>query len=67
MEIGLYQSAKAHLDTLLKYNLNEVTRKRTELLLKQAVFCCNAIKNPVPFNPVNLGENINTELKSWAC
>ncbi|MEI6123192.1 MAG: OmpA family protein [Bacteroidota bacterium] len=59
--IGKYDAAKQH---LLKFLTNEKIsppmKKRADFLLKSATFAVEAVKNPVPFKPVNLGDSVNT-------
>ncbi|OFX59578.1 MAG: hypothetical protein A2046_04165 [Bacteroidetes bacterium GWA2_30_7] len=43
----------------------EKLKKYSAQLLKKVEFIVNAIKNPVPFNPVNLGSKINSELDEY--
>jgi outer membrane protein OmpA-like peptidoglycan-associated protein len=36
-------------------------KKKAQALMSKSSFAAEAIKNPVPFNPIRLSENINTE------
>ncbi len=39
--------------------------KKAEKLLSSCAFAKEAVKNPVPFNPVNMGSNVNSTLKDY--
>ena len=55
-----YTSAEQHYRDLLKLENEPVRRDRAELGIANCLFAAEAIKNPVPFDPKNLGPNINT-------
>lgn len=66
MAIGDYEGVKKNAPKYIQYrNANpdfvELCRKD----LKNADFALQAMKNPVPFEPINLGANINTELPEY--
>ncbi len=57
-----YSDAKQHLEKYLIYHdISPVMKKRAGFLLKCAEFSIEAVKNPVPFTPVNIGDSINSE------
>jgi outer membrane protein OmpA-like peptidoglycan-associated protein len=59
---GLYEDALIHIQKFLSYpKKSDNSKKSAETLLKSCEFAINAVKNPVPFNPVNLGPNINSK------
>lgn len=61
VEMNEFDSAKAHLNIFLNYKSKNVDlRTKAEKLLKICNFASYAVKHPVPFNPVNLGDSINT-------
>ncbi len=61
-----FDQAKIHLEKYLNYkNLKPVSISRAKHKLKSCEFAIEAIKNPVAFNPINLGENINTEYDEY--
>lgn len=61
-----YQEAKTNLEIFLKFErINPNTKDEAMRLLANATFGANAIKNPKPFNPVNVGEGINTDLNEY--
>ena len=56
-----YGDAKLHLEKYLSYsNLTPQTAYIAKKLLADANFSIDAIQHPVPFNPINLGPEINT-------
>lgn len=64
--IGNYEEAKKAYDKYLKYpranpeNINIAKRD-----MASCDFALKAMKNPVPFNPKNLGEGVNTEMDEY--
>ena len=59
---GLYADALDHIKTYFAFpNLNPKFKADAELLLQNCEFAVKAVKNPVPFNPQNLGPNINSK------
>jgi outer membrane protein OmpA-like peptidoglycan-associated protein len=58
---GLYEESKQHLELFILQGKGskELTEKAMKIL-KNCEFAIKAIKNPVPFKPVNLGSNINS-------
>ena len=63
---GKYQDAKKDLEIYdnLK-NVNVINKKRAEYMLKTCNFCIDAMNHPVPFNPVNMGDSINTNMSEY--
>jgi outer membrane protein OmpA-like peptidoglycan-associated protein len=56
-----YEEAKVALETYLKFErINPNTKEEAQRLLVNACFAVDAVKNPKPYNPVNVGEGINT-------
>jgi len=61
MKAGNYRDALEHLNKFLALEgIAEVKRKKAMRDTASCRFAIHAIENPVPFNPVNLGENINS-------
>lgn len=61
MRIENYESAKIHLDKILTFSkLSPAVRSKAEKMLKTCLFASEMVKHPVPFNPVNLGDSINS-------
>jgi flagellar motor protein MotB len=61
MQLMEFDSAAVHLELFLQYkSQTHDIRNKAENLLMQCRFAAYAVKHPVPFVPVNLGNNINT-------
>lgn len=45
--------------------INKRDRSLAEKMLADAIFRPQALKNPVPFNPINLGPNVNTPNREY--
>lgn len=61
-----YQEAKTNLETFLKFErINPVTKDDAVRLLANANFGAEAVKNPKPYQPFNVGEGINTDLNEY--
>lgn len=57
-----FTDAKSHLEKYLKFNnIRPELRAEANVRLKNCNFAIHAIENPVPFNPDNLGDSVNTE------
>ena len=55
-----FVGAEQHYRDFLKLENEPVRRDRAELGIANCLFAAEAIKNPVPFEPKNLGLNVNT-------
>lgn len=56
-----YSEAKGFLTEYLRFpGLASKNKSFAEFTLKSAVFAEEAIKHPVPYNPINLGDGVNT-------
>ena len=65
-KIGRYSDAKKNLEIYLKYpNLHPDSKDIAEFKLKCASFSIEAVKNPIPFEPKNMGDGINSELNEY--
>lgn len=66
MDAGKYDDAIAHLETFLKLsNVRPELKKKGERRLENAKFAVYAFAHPVPFNPINLGKNVNSEYNDY--
>ena len=66
MEMDHYAEAQVQLQKFLGYSkINPELRVKAERRLASAKFAEIAIQHPVPFSPVNLGENINTPFNDY--
>jgi outer membrane protein OmpA-like peptidoglycan-associated protein len=62
-----YSDARKDVEQFLKNpKLSEKDKKSANFLLASAKFAENAVKNPVPFNPVNLGKGVNTKYDEYS-
>jgi len=61
MQLDLYEDAIINLEKFLQFpKTGPEMKKKGERRLGNAKFASVAIKNPVPFNPINMGEMINS-------
>lgn len=61
-----YKRAKQHLSKFVEYNhVREDMREMAELFIASCDFAMNAMANPVPFEPINLGSNVNSNLDEY--
>lgn len=59
---GYYSDAKIHYEKFLSFpKTNAGLQSQAKQMLLNCSFAEQAVKNPVPFNPVNMGPNINSE------
>ncbi|OFY87471.1 MAG: hypothetical protein A3K10_04850, partial [Bacteroidetes bacterium RIFCSPLOWO2_12_FULL_31_6] len=66
IDMGKYAEAKKNLENYLTYTDSPLMMKPYAVkALKDCDFALNAIKNPVPFEPINLGKGVNTELPEY--
>lgn len=63
---GKYQDALEHCDTYIGYpNRKPDLVDKARSIRKNVLFAIHAVEHPVPFQPVNLGDSINTELEEY--
>lgn len=61
-----YDSAKVNFSKFLSYkDINADLSSRANVFLKSCDFAMEAVKHPVPFNPVNMGDSINTSNEEY--
>ncbi len=66
IRIGKYEDAKKDFEAFLKKpNINPDTKDVAEQQLDNCNFAIDAIKHPVPFDPKNMGEAINSNLDEY--
>ncbi|MES2396684.1 MAG: tetratricopeptide repeat protein, partial [Bacteroidota bacterium] len=66
VSIGKYAEAKLDYETFFKNkNLNPDSRDLAEHQLNNCIFGIEALKNPVPFDPKNMGEALNSNLDEY--
>jgi len=62
MELGWYKDAQGHLQSFLAMdNIKENLKESALDRMVSCKFAIHAMENPVPFEPENLGPNINSE------
>lgn len=65
-QTGKYSDAKEHLEKFLSFrDIPGMDEIETVELLASCNFAIHALENPVPFEPVNLGPNINTQFDEY--
>ena len=58
---GKYEDAKAHLEKFITYpKVKGSLLWKAKHLIENADYANQAVRNPVPFSPVNMGSNINS-------
>lgn len=63
---GKYDEAlEAYTEAKTFENLNPRIIKSLDKGIKRSTYCSKAIKNPVPFNPINMGNNVNTKYDDY--
>lgn len=64
--IGRYADAKKNFEAFLSFPTpHDEMRNRAKLDIQNCEFAMEQMKNPKPFNPVNMGENINTAFHEY--
>ncbi len=64
---GKYEEAKQHYQTFIdnQENIDIRYEHYSKKMIEQCNYSINAIKNPVPFNPVNLGDSVNSKYSEY--
>ena len=63
---GFYNEALYYfIKTIALDTVNSISKNNLHRYLKNCEFAIKAVKNPVDFNPVNLGSNINSENEEY--
>ncbi len=61
LQVGKYDDAKKSLESFLELkNTKPETREKAKQYIRSAEFGSEAVKNPVPFDPKNLGNGVNS-------
>ncbi|MEE4196220.1 MAG: OmpA family protein [Bacteroidales bacterium] len=61
-----FEQAEEHLEKYLAYkDIQPISRSQAERTLESCRFAIEATNNPVPFNPEDLGNNINTQYDEY--
>ena len=60
-QLGRYTDAQKNIHQFIELNrFNQISRKEALQFLEKVEFAIDAIENPVPFDPVNLGDSVNS-------
>jgi outer membrane protein OmpA-like peptidoglycan-associated protein/tetratricopeptide (TPR) repeat protein len=63
---GEYAQCENHLKGLSQVSMRDkVFYKQIQLLKRNTAFAKNAVKNPVPFKPINLGKEVNSAYEDY--
>ena len=63
---GKYADARTHLEKFLTYQkIGSDLKSKARQLIKNATFAEQAVNNPVPFAPVNMGDSINSKFEEY--
>ncbi len=66
MKIPDYHRARQHLIKFTEFkHINKEMREVAELFIKSCDFAIEAMANPVPFEPINLGNGVNSSLDEY--
>jgi len=66
MNQGLYADALAHADRFLELNdFKKVSRADAQNFIENCRFALDKFNNPVPFQPVNLGDSVNSDKNEY--
>lgn len=61
MEIMLYDDVIKNMKIYKEFELSKLSMKRADNMIKIAMFRKEMVANPVPFNPINLGNGVNVK------
>lgn len=64
--LNKYLSAAENLNTYIQLTSDEIKKNRSEKQRDNLIFTDYALKNPVPFEPHNVGDAINTENSEYS-
>lgn len=66
MHIEKFEDAKGHLEKFLSVTaISPPMKVKAQKLFDICVFAAEQVKHPVPFNPVNMGDSINSTAKEY--
>lgn len=66
LKLGRYEEALANFKKYLTLtNSKQMMKPLAEDGIRDCEFAIEALKNPVPFNPINLGKGVNSELPEY--
>jgi len=63
---GLYKEALAAMKTYSAYpNIDKKLKKNVDFIIERSAFAIEAMNNPVPFEPINMGPNVNSQYDEY--
>jgi outer membrane protein OmpA-like peptidoglycan-associated protein/Tol biopolymer transport system component len=66
MKQGKYKEARTHFERFKEYaNINPEMVEKANFELANCEFAIKAMKNPVPFEPINMGPGVNTDAPEY--
>lgn len=66
LELARYDDAQKHFETFVSMeNAKPEKKEEAKRFIASCVFAKEALKNPVPFEPKNLGSNVNSEFDEY--
>ena len=66
MRIGKYDDAKGNLNSFINFpKINTTLKHNAEDYLNDCDFAINAVAHPVPYNPINCGDSINSNYDEY--
>ncbi len=66
LRMGIYEDAKDNFESCINFEgVSPRFEAYSTALLERAEFGINAVNKPIEFNPVNMGENVNTEYDDY--
>jgi outer membrane protein OmpA-like peptidoglycan-associated protein len=66
LELGRYEDAREHLSEFIKFeNASSEKKEEAKRLIASCEFAVEAMKNPVPFKPENLGAGVNSTFDEY--
>lgn len=66
MSVSDYKAAESAISKFIPYPKNDAKlEKRAQLILSSCIFAQRAMERPVPFDPINLGEGVNSEMDEY--
>ncbi len=67
LKSGRYEEAKNRVEHFLTYDdISDNLRNRSDRILESCSFAIEAMKSPVPFDPVDIGSAINSEFDEYS-
>ncbi|MFI5218822.1 MAG: OmpA family protein [Bacteroidia bacterium] len=66
IEYAVYEDAKKHFLKYLSFSTNNKEKRNdAERQIRNCIFAIEALKHPVPFEPINMGANVNSEFDDY--